>query len=102
MAENISGLCLYSCLGFFLGIAPQSDSLAKIIHLGEMLFPLFVQRFPASRLFQMTHYRLADRRYLLLVDPGDLLRDLVAESLLVKIVISLQPVFCRQRNSKMV
>ena len=88
-------------LGIFLGVAPQSDSLSKMVHLSKMLFPLFVQRFQHHGFFQMTHYRLANRRHLLLVNPGDFVRDLVTQSFLMKIVIGLQPVFYRERDSKM-
>ena len=88
-------------LRVLLCVAAQPDSLAKVVHLGEMFFPLLVQRLQHHGFLEVAHHRFSDRSGLLFVSLCDLIRNLAAQCLFVKVVVGLQPLGHRQGDSKM-
>ncbi|MBV6418132.1 MAG: hypothetical protein CMLOHMNK_02925 [Steroidobacteraceae bacterium] len=79
-----------------LRIAAQVDALAQVVHRGEMIAPVLVERAQHHVLLDVAHQLRADARDLLVVDRLDGIDDTLAEARLVDLGLGLDPFLRRE------
>ena len=89
--EHLERLALVLLLRVLLGIAPQPDALAQVVHRREVLLPALVEDLEHDRLLEVPHHLRAGEPLLGPVPRDDFIDDPHAQRLLVQLVLLVEP-----------
>ena len=97
--KQLEGLALVLLLGVLLGVGAQVNTLAQMIHGGQVLLPQGIEHLQHDLFFDLAHAR-ADPLALGIVRCLDFATDLFPQGLLMQLIVGLQPLRQRQGNGE--
>ena len=99
LGEHLERLALELLLRILLGVAPQADALAQVIHRRQVLLPVVVEHLQHHGLLETAHRARAREFFLGLMVRLEALHDALAQRFLVQILFLFEPLAQRQIQS---